>query len=91
MLDYASALSQLLMHMEVLRADAPRTVMHTPLFDAVGLALAHDVLVQHDMPLFDNSAMDGYALHLHTNTPIDGSIDAPYELVGRIAAGQDAA
>jgi molybdopterin molybdotransferase len=95
MLDYASALSQLLTHMEVLRADAPRAMMHTPLFDAVGLALAHDVLAQHDMPLFDNSAMDGYALHLHTNTPIDGLIDAsfeaPYELVGRIAAGQDAA
>ena len=40
MLDYASALSQLLTPMEVLRADAPRAMMHTPLFDAVGLALA---------------------------------------------------
>jgi molybdopterin molybdotransferase len=33
-----------------------------PLADAEGLALGHDVIAQVSLPVFDNSAMDGYAV-----------------------------
>jgi len=32
------------------------------LLDALGMTLAEDVVARHDIPPFDNSAMDGYAL-----------------------------
>ena len=34
----------------------------TPLADCLGLVLAEDVVAPHDIPPFDNSAMDGYAV-----------------------------
>ncbi|NND85411.1 MAG: molybdopterin molybdotransferase MoeA [Acidimicrobiia bacterium] len=34
----------------------------TPLDDALGLVLADDAIVPHDLPPFTNSAMDGYAV-----------------------------
>ena len=52
-------------------ADAQRQVLDTvpalpgvatPLADCLGLVLAADVVASHDIPPFDNSAMDGYAV-----------------------------
>jgi molybdopterin molybdotransferase len=48
--------------------------------------LAQDIHAQYDAPQFTNSAMDGYALHLHADAAVLG-----YEIVARIAAGDDVA
>lgn len=44
---------------ELIRARPPAAV---PLTEAQGLALAEDVVAQLALPVFDNSAMDGYAV-----------------------------
>src|SRR5580693_1742899 len=44
---------------EMIRARPPGMV---PLVEAQGLILADDVVAQLSLPVFDNSAMDGYAL-----------------------------
>ena len=55
-----------------------------PLLDANGRVPAQDVLARHDVPPFDNSAMDGYAVRLR-----DLAGDGPWRLrlEGRSAAG----
>ena len=52
--------------------------VHKPLMDAMGYALADEVKAPYDMPAFDNSAMDGYALC---------GIFQEYNIVGEVAAG----
>lgn len=52
-----------------------------PLADAVGCVIAQDVLSPADLPPFNYSAMDGYAL---------GAVEpGPYTIVARIAAGDE--
>lgn len=41
----------------------PRPPVAVPLTEAQGLVLAEDVVAQLALPVFDNSAMDGYAVH----------------------------
>jgi molybdopterin molybdotransferase len=59
-----------------------------PLMDALGLAVAEDVVAPISLPSFDNSAMDGYAVR-HADV-VTASNDAPVHLpvVGEIGAGQ---
>ena len=47
---------------------------------AVGLHLADVIISPMDIPVFDNSAMDGYALH--------GACDT-YQIIGEVAAGSE--
>ncbi|CUK04290.1 Molybdopterin molybdenumtransferase [Ruegeria denitrificans] len=59
-----------------------------PLIDAIGRVLAEDCISKVDMPAFDNSAMDGYAIR--TADMSDGPIfNLP--VAGRIAAGDTGA
>lgn len=46
----------------VLRITQRREACQVPLSQAYGLVLAEDIMAPFDMPRFDNSAMDGYAL-----------------------------
>jgi molybdopterin molybdotransferase len=71
-------------------ADAQALVrLHAPLWppeavalrEAVGRALAEDVATPLPFPIFDNSAMDGYAV---------GGPEGPWELKGELAAGDAA-
>ena len=57
---------------------------HVPLIEATGRVLARDVRAPIDLPPFDNSAMDGYAVRI-----ADFTGAGPWELSvgGRIAAG----
>jgi molybdopterin molybdotransferase len=57
------------------------------LLDAVGLSLCEDISSTVDLPRFDNSAMDGYAVR--AVDVADASPDTPVSLpvVGEIAAG----
>ena len=52
------------------------------LYEAVGLVLSTAVRSPVDLPLFDNSAMDGYALRY-----TDGAALLELEVIGEIAAG----
>ncbi|MGN6751415.1 MAG: molybdopterin molybdotransferase MoeA [Intrasporangium sp.] len=65
---------------------APR--QRVPLAEAVGLVLDEDVTAAVDLPGFDNSAMDGYAVQAAS---LAGADRAPVELriVGELAAGAD--
>ncbi|MGB6555700.1 MAG: hypothetical protein WBE78_19560, partial [Candidatus Binataceae bacterium] len=46
----------------VLESVAPLGVERVPLLDALGRVLAEEILSSRDIPGFDNSAMDGYAV-----------------------------
>ena len=79
MLDYYQALEQLLTDLS-----ATTKIEYKPLLAATGLILAEDILVQYDSPLFDNTAMDGYAL--------GGDLEAclRWQVIDRVAAGDSA-
>lgn len=74
LLDYHDALSSLL------ETHAPlASEQSVPLAELNQRVLARDLEVQYDVPAFDNSAMDGYA--------INGNDLASWQVVHRIAAG----
>jgi len=60
------------------------------ILDAVGLNICEDIVATINLPRFDNSAMDGYAVR--AEDVADASQDAPLSLpvVGEIAAGKAA-
>ncbi|NUQ31661.1 MAG: molybdenum cofactor synthesis protein, partial [Dermatophilaceae bacterium] len=66
----------------------PSPTEWTPLTDALGLVVARDVRAKVDLPHFDNSSMDGYAVRAES---LAGAGDAPVRLriVGEVAAGDD--
>lgn len=53
-------------------AFAPLAPVEVPLADALGLVLADDVTADDDIPAFDNSAMDGFALR---TVDVDGAVE----------------
>lgn len=59
-----------------------------PLADALGRVLAQDCTSKVDMPAFDNSAMDGYAVRL---SDLDAGPVFDLPVAGRIAAGDGGA
>jgi molybdopterin molybdotransferase len=60
------------------------------ILDTVGLSISEDVVAGIDLPGFDNSAMDGYAVY--ADDVEDASAEQPVSLpvVGEVAAGQSA-
>lgn len=76
---YEEALSIVLSHCTTLPTEK------VYLLDALGKVLAEDVISEEDRPSFDNSAMDGYAVHW------EDIKDAPVELlvVGELPAGAE--
>ena len=58
------------------------------ILDAVGLNICEDIVATIDLPRFDNSAMDGYAVRAEDVT--DAAEDTPLSLpvVGEITAGR---
>lgn len=54
-----------------------------PLMDSIGRVVSRDIAAPWDMPLFDNSAMDGFAVRLADC----GSIPATLNVTGFVAAG----
>ncbi|HDS1244822.1 TPA: molybdopterin molybdotransferase, partial [Pluralibacter gergoviae] len=73
-----TALEQMLNHIK------PLTETETlPLAQAFGRILAEDVASPLDVPGFDNSAMDGYAVRL-----ADLALNRPLPLAGKAFAGQ---
>lgn len=68
------------------RVPAPPAVEEIELRDALGRVLAETLTAPFDVPAWDNSAMDGYALRV-ADLPVDGGV---LPLAGRIAAGDAA-
>ncbi|MFC7596311.1 gephyrin-like molybdotransferase Glp [Terrabacter sp. GCM10028922] len=66
----------------------PAPTESTPLTEALGLVVARDVRAKVNLPHFDNSSMDGYAVQAAS---LDGADDSPVRLrvVGEVAAGDD--
>ncbi|WP_139984401.1 gephyrin-like molybdotransferase Glp [Nocardioides litoris] len=72
----------------VLEATSPLPDFAQPLLDALDLACAEDVRSGLSLPRFDNSAMDGYAVHtVDVATAADES-PVVLPVVGQIGAGQ---
>jgi molybdopterin molybdotransferase len=67
----------------ILAAVAPCPAVDAPIGDALGLTLARGIVAPGDLPPFDNSAMDGFALRAAD------TVDAPATLrvTGTVAAG----
>ncbi|MEV7181506.1 gephyrin-like molybdotransferase Glp [Kitasatospora sp. NPDC093679] len=66
---------------DVLAAAAPLPAVEVDLLDALGRRLTADVTAAVDLPPFDNSSMDGYALRAADTAPVALAV------VGDIAAG----
>jgi molybdopterin molybdotransferase len=77
MRDYYDALDALLA-----QSTSIAQVKQCALEQASGLILAEDLMVQYDSPMFDNSAMDGYA--------INATQAGQWDIIGQVAAGDDA-
>lgn len=57
------------------------------LLDAVGLSLCEDIVADLDLPRFDNSAMDGYAVHVADLEGVSRARPRALPVVRSIAAG----
>ena len=80
----ASGLVALSDHLQgIIDAVRPLAPIQLSLLDASGCALATDVVAHSDVPPFDNSAMDGYAV-------VADAVDGWLPVSGEIAAGDDA-
>ncbi|HYO38616.1 MAG TPA: gephyrin-like molybdotransferase Glp [Nocardioidaceae bacterium] len=76
-------------HVErILESLVPLEPYDQPLLEALGLPVCEDVVAPIDLPSFDNSAMDGYAVY--RDDVATASEDHPVYLpvVGEMAAGQ---
>jgi molybdopterin molybdotransferase len=76
---------------DILSTIRPLAPIEVGLADAYGLVLAEDVAASHQLPSFDNSAMDGYAVRVQDVS--SASQDSPVTLpvVGEVAAGDTGA
>jgi molybdenum cofactor synthesis domain-containing protein len=74
----------------VLAACPPRPPVTVALRDALGLVTAEDLAAVEDVPPFDNSAVDGYAVRVDDVASATVSAPAELEVAGTIAAGAPA-
>ncbi|MEV6975519.1 gephyrin-like molybdotransferase Glp [Kitasatospora sp. NPDC093806] len=74
---------------DVLAAVGPLPAIELQLLDAQGCRLAEDVLAEGDLPPFDNSSMDGYALRTADTDGATTTYPSVLTVVGDIAAGAD--
>jgi len=72
---------------DILTAVAPLPPMHVQLLDAHGCLLVEDVVSDRELPAFDNSAMDGYAVRLADVSGATAEFPAVLPVVDDIAAG----
>jgi molybdopterin molybdotransferase len=72
----------------ILAAVPPPTAESIPLSDAAGRVLAERVQSPIDLPIFDNSAMDGYAVRASDVASAKPESPARLRLAGKAAAGE---
>ncbi len=71
----------------VLDLVAPLSALTVPVGSALGLVLAADVVARVDLPGFDNSAMDGYAVRAGELTGATARAPVVLPVAGDVAAG----
>ena len=71
----------------VLAQVEPLEPLELPLRAAAGLTLADDVQARVDLPVWDNSAMDGYALRAADTDAASNADPVALRVVGEVAAG----
>ena len=81
MLSVEEAFTRIVSHFAPLETEA------VPLMDALGRVLAEDVVSAEDVPAFDNSAMDGYAVRFGDTQTASESQPVQLSVVGDLAAG----
>ncbi len=72
---------------KVLSAVSVLEAAETPLLEALGMTLAEDAVAREDIPPFDNSAMDGYAVRSEDVAGAREGSPAELEVLGDLAAG----
>ena len=72
----------------ILAAFSPLEVERVPLTEALGRIAAEDAVAQDQLPLFDNSAMDGYALRARDTQDATQGRPARLRIVGEVPAGR---
>ena len=72
---------------DVLAAVRPLPPVELPLLDARGCRLAEDVVARGDLPSFDNSSMDGYAVRTADTVGATERYPSVLAVVGDVAAG----
>jgi len=73
---------------QVLEAASPLGHETVDLREAAGRVLAQTLLAPHDLPPFDNSAMDGFALRAEDTRSATASTPVRLRVVGESAAGR---
>jgi molybdopterin molybdotransferase len=76
---------------DILGTVRPLAPTELSLADAHGLVLAEDVAASTDLPSFDNSAMDGYAVRLEDVADAGEDYPVTLPVVGEVAAGDTGA
>ncbi|HLK85355.1 MAG TPA: gephyrin-like molybdotransferase Glp [Candidatus Binataceae bacterium] len=71
----------------VLENIAPLGIERAPILDALGRVLAEDIRSPRDIPGFDNSAMDGYAVRAADIARAGASNPIRLRVLGTVAAG----
>src|SRR6266542_3285276 len=84
MLDLETAQERILSRIQPLDSEV------VPLSAAAGRVLAQPVVASVDLPLFDNSAVDGYAVRAEDVAKASAENPVPLKLIGKIAAGETA-
>ncbi|GAA3044308.1 gephyrin-like molybdotransferase Glp [Kitasatospora sp. NPDC006786] len=74
---------------DVLAAVGPLPAIELQLLDAQGCRLDEDVIADGDLPPFDNSSMDGYAVRTADTEGATDTYPSVLSVVGDIAAGAD--
>ncbi|MER7847293.1 gephyrin-like molybdotransferase Glp [Kitasatospora sp. NPDC096077] len=74
---------------DVLAAVGPLPAIELQLLDAQGCRLEEDVVADGDLPPFDNSSMDGYAVRTADTEGATDTYPSVLGVVGDIAAGAD--
>ncbi|MDH6134073.1 molybdopterin molybdotransferase [Kitasatospora sp. MAA4] len=72
---------------DVLSTVAPLPAIELQLLDAHGCRLDEDVVAAGDLPPFDNSSMDGYAVRTADTVGADSTYPSVLSVIGDIAAG----
>ena len=75
---------------DILAGIEPVAPLDLQLLDAHGCILAEDVTAEVDLPPFDNSSVDGYAVRFADVASASGSAPVQLPVVGDVAAGSQA-
>lgn len=81
MISVDEALAEILRHVQPLEAE------RVPILEALGRVLAEEIISDIDIPPFDNSAMDGYAVRAADIADASPQTPVPLRVVGSVAAG----